>query len=102
MRGLLGYRCHARNLPGEPDIAFTRWRLAIFVDGAFWHGHPDHFRYGHLGHYWDEKISRTRQRDALQHAELEELGFKIVRFWDFEVRLSAGLCAEDVFQVKRW
>ena len=39
-----------RELPGKPDIAFTRWKLAVFVDGRFWHGHPDYFTQGNLAH----------------------------------------------------
>src|SRR5689334_4014204 len=62
-RGLTGYRCHHPRLPGKPDITFTRWRLVVAVDGAFWHGHPDHFTFGSLGDYWDEKVRRTQERD---------------------------------------
>lgn len=91
--GLLGYRCHDRRLPGRPDIVFTRWRVAVFVDGAFWHGHPDFFEFGKLGAYWDEKIKRTQERDAMQQAALRELGFNVVRFWDFDVAANASRCA---------
>src|ERR1043166_4892426 len=69
-RRLLGYRCHPPGLPGKPDIAFTRWRIAIFIDGAFWHGHPDHFTFGRLGDYWDNKVNRTQKRDRAQEEAL--------------------------------
>jgi DNA mismatch endonuclease (patch repair protein) len=92
-RGLTGYRCHHRKLPGKPDIAFTRWRVAIFIDGAFWHGHPDHFTFGKLGGYWDEKVRRTQQRDREQQKALTELGYDVLRFWDFEVKEDSGRCA---------
>jgi DNA mismatch endonuclease, patch repair protein len=91
--GLLGYRCHHPGLPGKPDIVFTRWKVAVFVDGAYWHGHPDHFTFGKLGDYWDQKIRRTQERDAAQHAALSELGFEVVRFWDFEVKADPAECA---------
>jgi DNA mismatch endonuclease (patch repair protein) len=97
-RGLLGYRCHDRRLPGKPDVAFTRWRLAVFIDGAFWHGHPDHFRFGTLGDYWDEKLRRTQERDRQQEAALRDAGFDILRFWDFDVRADPDACAEQVGQ----
>src|SRR6188472_4274625 len=61
-RGIRGWRCHQRGVAGKPDLAFTRWRVAVFVDGAFWHGHPDHFKFGRGG-YWDAKIARTQERD---------------------------------------
>lgn len=92
-RGLIGYRCHHRDLPGKPDVAFTRWRLAVFIDGAFWHGHPEHFTFGKLGPYWDEKIRRTQQRDSEQEAALADAGYEVLRFWDFEVKEDAGRCA---------
>jgi DNA mismatch endonuclease, patch repair protein len=95
-RGLLGYRCHERRLPGKPDIAFTRWRLAVFIDGAFWHGHPDHFCFGTLGDYWDEKIRRTQERDRQQEADLRDAGFEILRFWDFDVKADPNACAKQV------
>jgi DNA mismatch endonuclease (patch repair protein) len=91
--GLLGYRCHHRALPGRPDIVFTRWRVAVFVDGAFWHGHPDFFQFGKLGTYWDNKIGRTQERDAAQQAALDGLGFQVVRFWDFDVDAEPTRCA---------
>lgn len=95
-RDLLGYRCHPKGLAGKPDVAFTRWRVAIFVDGCFWHGHPDHFKPGTLGDYWDEKIRLTQQRDRRQSATLREAGWEVLRFWDFEVRDSADACADRV------
>lgn len=94
--GLTGYRCHHRELAGKPDIAFTRWRVAVFVDGAFWHGHPDHFAFGSLGSYWDEKIRRTQQRDCDQEAALRAAGYQVLRFWDFEVESDPGGCAATV------
>ena len=95
-RRLTGYRCHYSKLPGKPDIAFTRWRVAIFVDGAFWHGHPDHFTFGKLSNYWDQKVRRTQQRDREQQAALEDAGYEVVRFWDFDVKTDPDRCADIV------
>ena len=61
--GIRGWRCHPKAVPGKPDIAFTRRRVAVFVDGRFWHGHPDFFTPGKSGDYWDAKIARTQERD---------------------------------------
>jgi DNA mismatch endonuclease (patch repair protein) len=98
-RGLFGYRCHQGALPGKPDIAFTRWRVAIFIDGAFWHGHPDHFTFGKLGDYWDEKVARTQRRDREQQRALEALGYTVLRFWDFAVKSDLEDCAADIERV---
>jgi DNA mismatch endonuclease (patch repair protein) len=97
--GAVGYRCNHRGLPGKPDVVFTRWGVAIFVDGAFWHGHPDHFTFGKLGDYWDAKVRRTQDRDRIQQAALEEAGFQVVRFWDYDVKADPTRCARRVAQL---
>ena len=70
---------------GKPDIAFTRWKVAVFVDGRFWHGHPDYFTFGKSGAYWDAKIARTQERDRLANEALDGGRLDVLRFWDFEV-----------------
>lgn len=88
-----GYRVDDRRLPGRPDLAWTRHRVAVFVDGAFWHGHPSQYKPGQHGAYWDEKIQRNVERDRAADAALAELGWTVVRLWDFDVRrnLAASL-----------
>jgi DNA mismatch endonuclease, patch repair protein len=93
-----GWRLHRRDLPGCPDLAFGPTRLAIFIDGAFWHGHPDHFSPGKSGNYWDAKIERTHQRDRLANEELRAAGWKVIRFWDFEVRNDLAACVATIAQ----
>lgn len=83
--GLLGYRIGPPGLPGRPDVAYTRWRLAIFVDGAYWHGHPDHFDPGRASEYWRTKIAKNQDRDRRANAALIAQGWTVLRFWDFEV-----------------
>ncbi len=94
--GIRGWRCHTRTLPGRPDLAFTRWRVAVFVDGAFWHGHPDHFTFGKSGEYWDAKIARTQERDRKANDELRMRGWTVLRFWDFEVREETSECLAKI------
>jgi DNA mismatch endonuclease (patch repair protein) len=92
--GLRGWRLH-RRLPGKPDLAFGRARLAVFVDGAFWHGHPDYYR-GQSGAFWDAKIKRNRERDERVNCELQEAGWQVLRFWDFEVERDCAGCVRRV------
>jgi DNA mismatch endonuclease, patch repair protein len=94
--GTRGWRCHVRGIPGHPDLAFTRWRVAVFVDGCFWHGHPDFFTPGKSGAYWDEKIARTKERDRLANEALAEIGWRVIRFWDFEVEERLDECVKRV------
>src|SRR5262245_26893626 len=78
-----GWRLHGR-LPGKPDLVFGEARVCIFVDGAFWHGHPDYYR-GQSGEFGEQKIETNRARDERVNSQLAELGWAVVRVWDFEV-----------------
>lgn len=92
-RGLTGYRCHAKELPGCPDIVFTRLRVAIFVDGAYWHGHPRFVR-EKASTYWRTKIERNRARDREHEGLLRSMGWVVLRFWDFEVLADVDRCVD--------
>ena len=83
--GVRGWRCHRRDLPGRPDVAFGPAKLAVFVDGAFWHGHPSKYKAGQSGEFWDRKIAENAARDRRANAELAALGWTVIRLWDFEV-----------------
>jgi DNA mismatch endonuclease, patch repair protein len=61
-------------------------KVAVFVDGAFWHGHPSRHREGRSGLYWDEKIAGNVARDTRVNAELAAAGWTVLRAWDFEIR----------------
>lgn len=98
--GVRGWRLHRRDLPGRPDLAWLGRRLAVFVDGAFWHGHPDYYR-GQSGPFWDEKIAANRARDARVDSALREAGWDVVRLWDFEVERDLENCVERV-QAALW
>jgi len=92
-RGLAGYRLHWRGVRGRPDIAYPGRSLAIFVDGASWHGHPDHFIFGKSGPFWDEKIRQNIKRDREVDAWLFAAGWRSIRVWDFEVLQDADAVA---------
>ena len=88
----------AGTLPGRPDISFGRAKVAIFVDGAFWHGHPSAFTPGKSGAYWDTKIAGNVARDRFADDALRALGWTVLRFWDFEVRKDLQGCVDQVHQ----
>lgn len=95
--GATGYRLHRKDLPGRPDLAFIRWRVAVFVDGVFWHGHPDHWNPDRAAsEYWRTKIARNIQRDRAADSALRELGWTVVRMWDQEVKEDLGSCVQRV------
>ena len=76
-------------IPGQRrrtiDIAFTRARLAVFVDGCFWHGCPLHATLPKANAaWWVDKISTNRARDADVTSQLEDMGWTVLRFWEHE------------------
>jgi DNA mismatch endonuclease (patch repair protein) len=94
--GLRGWRCHWRAPGGRIDIAFTRWKVAVFVDGCFWHGHPSKWQPGRWQGYWDDKIRRNMARDERQNNALAAAGWQVVRVWDFEVEHDAEGVARTI------
>jgi DNA mismatch endonuclease (patch repair protein) len=84
--GARGWRCHYARVPGTPDMAWPSLRVAVFVDGAFWHGHPSRHKPGRSGAYWDRKIAHNVERDRETDAALEVAGWAVIRVWDFEIR----------------
>lgn len=76
---------------GRPDLIFRRERVAVFLDGCFWHGCPKHYREpGSNVAFWRSKIARNRSRDRKVTASLRKLGWKVVRFWEHDLRLAAA------------
>lgn len=79
------FRLHRRGLPGRPDLVLVRSRLAVFVDGCFWHACPQH---GVLpksnGEFWREKLEANVARDRRNDRELAELGWRAVRVWEHD------------------
>lgn len=84
----LRYVLHSPSLPGRPDLAFPKYRAAVFVHGCFWHGHS--CRAGRPSSsnqpYWSEKIIVNRERDARKAAELLALGWRVETVWECETK----------------
>ncbi|MFJ6232790.1 very short patch repair endonuclease [Streptomyces griseus] len=93
----LGYRYRVayRPIPAlrrTADLVFTRPKVAVFVDGCFWHGCPDHHRLAKNNReYWKNKIQKNRKRDLEFDARLAEAGWLSVRIWEHEDLTSAVL-----------
>lgn len=91
--GVYQWESHCPTIPGKPDFVFRVEKVAIFVDGGFWHGHPTRYWQGRSGEYWDRKIARNQERDRQVDTELRSLGWTVIRFWDFEVQKDAEVAA---------
>jgi DNA mismatch endonuclease Vsr len=88
-----GWKLNYRQILGSPDFYFPEERLALFVDGCFWHGCHS---CGHIPNknreFWDAKIRRNRERDSRNTSKLRRQGIAVLRFWEHEVRDSLGIC----------
>ena len=81
----LRYRVNYRGLPGTPDVVFTRARIALFVDGCFWHRCPDHGVIPKANRqWWSDKLQTTVERDGRKDSELEAAGWLPVHVWEHE------------------
>lgn len=99
----LRFRVHGE-LPGRPDIVFPRAKLAVFVDGAFWHGR-DIERLEQQLHvrrrFWMAKIIANIERDRRNDAALRRLGYRVVRLWDHQIKKDPVRCALRILRIHR-
>ncbi len=100
--GARGYRVKT-SLPGRPDIVFPALRLAIFVNGCFWHLCPACNLPRPRGNadFWNDKLEANRARDALVHSELEKLGWDVKVVWEHEIRPDPRARAIELVQQLR-
>lgn len=93
------YRKNVRNVPGKPDICFRSQKVAVFVDGEFWHGRNwqvAQLRIKSRREYWWPKIEANIRRDIQVNARLQGLGWTVFRFWESDVRKHLYDCADKV------
>ncbi len=93
------YRLNYRELPGSPDIVITKNKIAIFVDGEFWHGQDWENRKPRLKSnrdYWIEKIEENIARDKKNNDSLSEMGWCVIRFWEKDVLKSPDDCIRRI------
>jgi DNA mismatch endonuclease (patch repair protein) len=94
--GIRGWRCHVRSVTGTPDLCWQGKRVAVFVDSAWWHGHPSRWTPGRHPVQWDAKIRANRARDELVSRQLTDHGWTVVRIWDFELARDLDAAVQRV------
>ena len=95
------YRIHY-NIPGRPDIAFTKQEVAIFCDGGFWHGKNFKKTKQELKKnrkFWIEKINTNIKRDKMNNKDLHNMGWIVLRFWDDEILHNTERCVSKIKSV---
>jgi DNA mismatch endonuclease (patch repair protein) len=106
LQGVRGYRVH-QSLPGRPDLAFPRLRLAVFLNGCFWHRCPACSLPSPRANaeFWRQKLAANVQRDADVRGKLEGLGWTVLTIWEHEIRPDprprAAALAEQVSTLGR-
>jgi len=93
------YRVNSKKLPGKPDVSIEKYKLAVFIDGTFWHGYNWSERKETINSnrkFWIPKIERNMQRDEEVNRELNSLGYTVFRFWEHEIKNELGKCINDV------
>ncbi len=103
------YRKNYRDLPGHPDIAITKYKIAIFCDGEFFHGKDwevlrPRLENSHNSEFWISKISRNRERDDEINKQLLFQGWTVIRFWGNDIKKHTDDCVkvieECIFSMK--
>ena len=96
-----GWRRHLR-ITGTPDFSFPRQRVAIFVDGCFWHGCPKCYRRPKSNRrFWDTKIATNKRRDRRVSRELKAAGWKVIRIWEHSLAKQPVRCIKRIQKALR-
>lgn len=103
------YRKNYKKLPGKPDIAFTKYKIAVFCDGEFFHGKDwevlkPRLEKSNNSEFWISKISRNRERDDEVNKQLLFQGWTVIRFWGEDIKKNLDECVrvieEAMFEVR--
>lgn len=98
------YRTNVKTLPGKPDIVFTKYKVAVFCDGDFWHGHNWAIRgkgsldeeLSSYSEFWRAKIQRNVERDREIDRDLILMGWSVVRVWESDIKKDLDACVKVV------
>ena len=91
----LRYRANVRKLKGTPDIVFIKYKVVVFVDGEFWHGHDWEEKKTKIksnSEFWIKKIERNMERDLETNHYFINRGFTVLRFWESEIKKDLSGC----------
>ena len=97
----LRFRKHVKELPGKPDIVFSKAKVAVFLDGDFWHGYRFPSWEHTVSDFWKVKIYKNRQRDLKNHRQLRNKGWTVIRLWQHEVERDLEHSIERILSAVR-
>jgi len=95
-----GWKLHPKDVIGCPDVFFSIHKIAVFLDGCFWHGCPICGHVPITNHdYWLAKIKRNKQRDIKKRNILKRQGIKVIRFWEHEIKKHPQKCIDKIDKI---
>lgn len=92
----LRFRKHVVALPGRPDIVFPMAKLAVFLDGDFWHGYRFPRWRRTVSKFWRDKIDKNRDRDRRNFVKLRRMGWRVFRIWQHQVEHDLHACTDKI------
>lgn len=98
-KGIRGYRTNY-GIPGRPDIVFTRLKIAVFIDGCFWHKCPKCFKKpATRSKFWMDKINSNVKRDREVNEILKKAGWKVIRLWEHEINETPAKAVDKIAKI---
>ena len=97
----LRFRIHFKELPGKPDVVFTKVKIAVFIDGDFWHGYGFPTWEHKVSDFWKTKISKTRERDTKNDQRLYEMGWTVIRLWQHDLERDYETSIQSILRTVR-
>jgi len=95
------FATHAKELPGRPDIVFRKIKMAVFIDGDFWHGWRFPIWEHKLSASWQKKIAATRKRDQRNFRKLRRAGWRVLRIWEHEIERSLTHAVDKIESTRK-
>lgn len=93
------FRKNVKDLPGKPDIAIKKYKIAIFLDSCFWHKCPFHFKDPKSNiEYWGPKIEANVKRDNKINRHYQENGWNLLRIWEHEIKNNFNVSINSIFE----
>jgi DNA mismatch endonuclease, patch repair protein len=96
--GIKGYRLHWKKVPGRPDVAFPHKKVAIFVNGCFWHRCPickPNLPKSH-SEFWKIKFQKSIERDKQKNSQLKKLGWNCITLWECQIKQDINACVDKI------
>lgn len=101
LAGIKGYRLHPKNVPGKPDVCFIGKKVAVFVNGCFWHQCPFCAPRGPKSHkkFWADKFTKNVERDKRKAAVLKTAGWKVIVCWECKIKKNIQTIVKRIEKV---